>query len=333
MIDVNDYKLFTIIIPTYNRSKQLEENLRAALPQVEKYKDYARVYVSDNNSPDDTENVVKRYLAKYPDCLIYFRQEKNIGGTPNFFHAARRVNSKYICLSGDDDFLSPYYLETVIPILISDANYSFVNYNLITVNYDKSILGIRDKVSLRKTYQCGGDFLKEHLIVPSLMTSNIFVRDLFLKESESARDIDIPGYDWFYFFCKSIVDKKGIYIGHPIAYNQMPNSQPWSKYSALYHIYGLGKTFKLLDKYAPGVYDIWNKFVYKEHPDTISYLLNIVNLNRNYYKGEIFGKMRPYIKDESVLTQFEWALKYSPKMFHFKMNPIHFIINKIRRIF
>ena len=56
-------KNLSICIPTYNRAKFLDENLEKIIPLCKRYE--VPIYVSDNNSPDETYDVVQNHKKNY----------------------------------------------------------------------------------------------------------------------------------------------------------------------------------------------------------------------------------------------------------------------------
>jgi glycosyltransferase involved in cell wall biosynthesis len=106
--------LLTIAIPTYNRSKSLEQ----ILIQLGKQKDERCVILlSDDASPDDTEQLVGKYKKILPN-LIYHRNNKNLGYSGNVCKLYELANSQYIWFLCDDDTVLPNAVKNIIGALI-----------------------------------------------------------------------------------------------------------------------------------------------------------------------------------------------------------------------
>jgi len=51
----------SICIPTYNRAKELDECLSCIVPQIMD-KDSIEIVISDNNSDDNTEQIIQKHM-------------------------------------------------------------------------------------------------------------------------------------------------------------------------------------------------------------------------------------------------------------------------------
>jgi len=91
-------KQLSIVIPTYNRANFLDFSLEVHTPLLKKHK--IQIFVSDNASTDDTEQVIAKWIEKYP-FLHYTRNETNIGADANFEKALKLPDTKYIWLLSD----------------------------------------------------------------------------------------------------------------------------------------------------------------------------------------------------------------------------------------
>lgn len=317
-------KLFSIIVPTYNRGEILRGCLKAILPFVRTMAESVSVYVSDNASTDNTQSVVESFMSEYSDILYYKRQKTNVGMFNNFRDAACSVNSRYIALVGDDDKALPYYVSTIVSLLKQYPNVGLINVNLLSVSEHGYYLGTRDKVVAEnhvKLYSSGGDFLKEHLIVPSLISSNVFLKNDFVKTLVEVGIDDYPGYDWFYAMMLSVINKPCLYYDLPLLIQRQPDgdNMRWIDQAPLYHIYGFGRMFHDLDKYSKGLEELWkSNFV---NSSTAEYLLHIISRNKKIYKDKY-----------EQLKDFSPNRKYSILLYLYIHYPSS-IVNLARKLF
>lgn len=92
--------LLSICIPTYNRSCILSDNLIVLL-NLPSFDDEVELVVSDNNSTDNTEDVVKAFMHKYPNKnIVYHKNETNIKDK-NFLKALSLGKGRYLKLMND----------------------------------------------------------------------------------------------------------------------------------------------------------------------------------------------------------------------------------------
>lgn len=314
-------KLLTIIIPTYNRALLLKKALSCLMPQAKVCSKLVDVYISDNNSTDSTVEVVQYFRQEYSN-LIYHKQEKNIGASNNFLDANRRVSTKYVALLSDDDFVLPGYITTVIDILKKNPDVGLINVNVLSISENDKYIGTRDKFTVDShmaRYLTAGDFLKVHMIAPSLISSNVFLRQNFVAAMDNINKKEYPGYEWYYALMLSVIDKPCIYYDIPLLIQRQPNGENvrWINKAPLYFIYGFGHIFKSLDKLSPGLQAAWDDFFCKDA--TPPYLLKIVSKNRDFYKDK-------YI----LLKNYVPSRKYSIQLYLYIHYPNFVAINLIK---
>jgi glycosyltransferase involved in cell wall biosynthesis len=109
-----------IFIATYNRAHFLKQSIESFLNQTIPPDE---IIILDNNSTDNTEQVV----AQYPKC----RYVKTHGFLGNFNKARELVNKDYLMIFHDDDVLNPYYLEFALGLIKKH------NPSMITTRYTK----------------------------------------------------------------------------------------------------------------------------------------------------------------------------------------------------
>lgn len=96
--------LFSVIIPTYNRSDLLEQTLKSVWQQT--FRDF-EVIVVDDGSTDSTNHV----LDRFSDRLISVRQE-NLGPSAARNTGVRLARGEYLAFLDSDDLWFPWTLET-----------------------------------------------------------------------------------------------------------------------------------------------------------------------------------------------------------------------------
>lgn len=122
---------FSIVIPTYNRSADLEFALFCILRQ--KFRDF-EVVISDNCSTDDTQNIVKRFKDRRVRCSM---TKKTLWNSFNIERGIGLARGKYVFLHSDDDFLVyETSLETVYKEIITHGC-GFVRLNYLSMSYDR----------------------------------------------------------------------------------------------------------------------------------------------------------------------------------------------------
>ena len=98
--------LVSIIIPCYNKAQYLGETLESVAAQT--YPNI-EVIVVDDDSPDNTKEVVDRYLQQMGN-LNYLHQ-LNQGPSAARNNGIRASRGKYVMALDADDLLSPTYVE------------------------------------------------------------------------------------------------------------------------------------------------------------------------------------------------------------------------------
>lgn len=106
--------LFSICIPTWNRSECLNRLLKNIETQIKSDLDF-QVVVSDNNSTDNTYQVVARFFDSLN--IKYIRKDRNIGGIKNVSSIVSYADGIYCILIGDDDIFREGWL-TLLKTLV-----------------------------------------------------------------------------------------------------------------------------------------------------------------------------------------------------------------------
>lgn len=114
--------MITTIIPTYRRPKLLRRAIESVIYQTFSN---IEIHVCDNNSGDETEVVVREFMAK-DSRIRYFKNSENIGPINNIIRGIGRVESDYYSVLNDDDFITPKFYEAAIGEFLRYGDVRFV---------------------------------------------------------------------------------------------------------------------------------------------------------------------------------------------------------------
>lgn len=122
--------LVSVIMPTYNCGQYIAESLDSVLAQTVTD---LEVQIVDDCSKDNTEEVLKPYLDRYPN-IHYFRLPQNGGPAVARTEAIKRASGKYCAFLDSDDLWVPEKLEKQIGFMESTgAKFSCTAYRQINM--------------------------------------------------------------------------------------------------------------------------------------------------------------------------------------------------------
>lgn len=100
----------TVAIPVYNGEKYIHQALQSIVDQTKKVDD---IIVCDNQSTDNTLQIVKDFFSKHKDfnCLLH-QNPVNLGYQKNFNKCMELCKTEYLLLLSSDDVLKINTIET-----------------------------------------------------------------------------------------------------------------------------------------------------------------------------------------------------------------------------
>ncbi len=149
----------SILIPTYNRSKYLSKNLAILNEYIQKgnYLQNIEIIVSNNNSADNTHDVVTSFQKENPNLYLrYFSQKENIGLEKNALYVLKEAIGEYVMYLGDDDYIVYPYLVEVINLINQNVNTKTIIPSIVAISTNGVPLGYgRDTNLTDKKYYPG----------------------------------------------------------------------------------------------------------------------------------------------------------------------------------
>ena len=127
--------LVSIIMPSYNTARFLDETIASVLNQT--YTNWELIIVDDCSS-DNTDEVVQKYLSD--ERIKYLKNEKNSGAAVSRNRALLEAKGKWIAFLDSDDIWNEDKLEKQITFM-EENGYHFSYTNYIEIDESSNPLG------------------------------------------------------------------------------------------------------------------------------------------------------------------------------------------------
>lgn len=106
----NDNTMVTVVCISYGHEAFIAQALDSFLMQKTNFK--FKVFVGEDHGPDGTADIIRAYAEKYPDVIVPFLREENMGAQRNLIDLCQRATSPYIAFcEGDDYWVDAYKLQ------------------------------------------------------------------------------------------------------------------------------------------------------------------------------------------------------------------------------
>ena len=268
--EMKTLNLFSIFIPTYNRSQSLFLTLKSILSQVKDTD--VNIVISDNSRNDETKEMVNSFQGEYK-YIRYYKNEENIGIDRNMLKVLDLCDSKYCLMMGDDDIFMEDAFNNIIKF-IENKDYDFVALN--SINYNKSLLNAEKEITEFSDFN-----LAFSLLVKKLPYSTIIIN------LEIAKLIDFTKYiNTFHAysaiawesFC-SINSNRKILVINKLILILGQIEKTWKNDTIEIHFTAIPKWYELL----PSVYNPAKNIAYFEYRKSIFSLKYLIKIKRLGY--------------------------------------------------
>lgn len=185
----------SIIMGIYNCESTLKASIESILNQT--YTDWELI-MCDDCSKDETYNIAKEYVDKYPNKMKLIKNEKNLTLGPTLNRCIELVDGKYIARQDGDDLSSEDRLEKQIEFLESNNKFDLVSTSMSVFDED-------GEYGIRKLKQdpIGKDLMRGSVFAHATIVMKTEVMKSLNGYSEELRKKQVEDYDlWFRFFEK-----------------------------------------------------------------------------------------------------------------------------------
>lgn len=129
--------IISTIIPVYNVGRYLEQSIVSVLEQSIGFEKKIQIILVDDGSTDNSDEICKKFLIKYPDNIVYVSQKnKGVSAARNL--GMSLAKGEYIHFLDADDIISKNTYEQSIKFL--EENNNKINFVAIKINFFDEII-------------------------------------------------------------------------------------------------------------------------------------------------------------------------------------------------
>ena len=181
-------KLVSIIIPTFNGEKFIEETIKNC--QEQSYRNIEIIVINDGSSSKELEEVLELYIKAKVIKYIY-QENKGLAGARNT--GIKHALGNYIQFLDDDDLLDKYKIENQVKYL--EKNQEVLGVYCKTKYFDNDTKEIIKELEVRPNEDIYGQFLIKNF----LSVNSILIRKKDLLFDESLKSLEDYDY-WLRYF-------------------------------------------------------------------------------------------------------------------------------------
>lgn len=168
----------TVVTTTYNQEKFIEQCIKGVIIQKTNFN--FQFIISDDNSTDNTKNIINEYQKQYPNLIKPIFREKNLGPMNNFINTLNEVHTEYVALcDGDDFWTDETKLQQQVDFLEKHKSYSICFHKVKIFFEDGSQKPILHPKNISSTLTIN-DIIKENII-----SANTVVYRWIYKQKDS----------------------------------------------------------------------------------------------------------------------------------------------------
>ena len=184
---MQDTKILTVVVPTYNMSSLLKVNLQSLL-LTGPYSHYLEVLVINDGSTDDSSHIAHQFAERFPETFIVIdKKNGNYGSCINC--GLEIATGKYIKVMDADDSYETSGLEVLLRYLVSlnqepDLIITpFSNYYIDGSLLSSTSYSIREKEILHFN-SIAASLISTNLAMPAITYRTCILREMHYKQTE-----------------------------------------------------------------------------------------------------------------------------------------------------
>ncbi len=178
-MEINNESTLVIGLMTYNYGIYIEEAINSILCQD--FNEW-RLIISDDNSADDTEQRVKKYLSD--PRIEYIKHTRNLGQAGNWRYLLTRCNSEFFVILHADDYWVSGILSKAIRFFKENKDCDLIYFNWKYLSHGSDKLEITGNgPNQTNEYNTGRDEFLKQMERFSILPSSVFIRSSLIKRN------------------------------------------------------------------------------------------------------------------------------------------------------
>ena len=136
------YPRVTVLLAAYNEEQYVRQAIEPLLSQ--EYRGELQIILSDDCSPDNTFEVMRRAAADYhgPHTVVLNQNPTNLGILAHFDRVTRELaRGDIIIFHGGDDIARPGYIQTVADVFLAHKECIYASFAYTPINEAGEVIG------------------------------------------------------------------------------------------------------------------------------------------------------------------------------------------------
>lgn len=173
MIKTSENKLLTIVVPIYNRGGLVTRTLDSIAAQDTSL---FHLILVDNNSTDNTVEVVNGWIENHPEISVKLLHEKYKGAAAARNKGLSEVDTEWVLFFDSDDVMFPNHISSAVSLARQNPGADIIGWDVAITRPDKT-----------ETVKRFADtkILRNHLVHSSFATQRYMVKTEFIRNAGS----------------------------------------------------------------------------------------------------------------------------------------------------
>lgn len=196
----------TVVVSCYKQDRYIEECLDSILSQETSFE--FDVLVSDDASPDSTQEILISYAHKFPDKIKLILRQENVGAARNYIDAHNSAEGEVVFHFDGDDVMLPGKLQKQYDLFLNNPDVDLVFHRACYFSDDGAYV-----TESGSPYNMAGEVLLFNLADIALWGSiTVHSAYAYRRSSRRTRAMEREFMEWYFAMDSLLSGGTGAYI-------------------------------------------------------------------------------------------------------------------------